>query len=152
MSKTVKLKVEMTEEEFTSVKGIAGELDVGEWAKEVLLSFVRAGANKAAHSSTMNEAYRQLDVMEETGHQPIPDQPSPSPTPATAPPPKAAYENVAGHPCVFLAAQHVQNFRPGECSGVCQHGSQTGKICFWASQAANQCPNFEPRIFRPHRA
>lgn len=53
---------------------------------------------------------------------------------------------VQGHPCFHLSGEFPSHFKPGECSGVCMHRSQQGRVCFWPSQTARNCQVFEPKV------
>lgn len=50
------------------------------------------------------------------------------------------------HPCEWLSNERPQNFREGECSGVCYQPDQRGRLCFWAAAAASMCEVFRPRV------
>jgi hypothetical protein len=53
---------------------------------------------------------------------------------------------VEGHPCVHLSGETPPNYKPSECSGICQAPGQNGRPCFWASNAASKCPYFRPKV------
>lgn len=55
-------------------------------------------------------------------------------------------EEVPSHPCDFLYAGAPAPFKESECSGTCGSPSQRGRVCFWASQSAANCPHFRPRL------
>jgi hypothetical protein len=53
---------------------------------------------------------------------------------------------VEGHPCNLLSGVIPPNFKKNECQGICLASGQRGRPCFWASNAASQCPYFRPRV------
>jgi hypothetical protein len=99
----------------------------------------------------LDRAFREMDEgTPSLGHNNIFGLPPvarlPDPTPLTEAPLTTPKTPVPGHPCHHLSGEKPAHFQGNDCSGICQHSSQTGRVCFWPSQTASNCPVFTPKV------
>lgn len=60
-------------------------------------------------------------------------------------PPNKPQPQVMLHSCHHNHAATPAFFSVGQSEGICRHQDQYGRVCFWASQVANQCPKYSAR-------
>jgi len=99
-------------------------------------------------SNVVDAAFAQLDRAQDGGGVifglPPKYQPKADPVPLNT----GGQVEVPGHPCDYLSGVLPPRFRPGECQGICWHRdrAQRGRVCFWVSQSAANCPWYQPRV------
>lgn len=118
---------------------------LAEWSRKALLEAVPRAERVRVLTSVrsggaVDAAFEALDYLDENEAY-IPR----SKVPPTAQP----IRKLDGHPCGYLNAQDKPaHFQTGECSGLCLHPEQKGRVCFWAAENATQCPKFRHRNIR----
>jgi len=127
-------------------------LPLTEWASRAVVSSVPEAVRKRARRATaghsaLDAAFAALDVSEEMQ---VPDNVLGfPPEPASR---EIEEKEVPGkiealmHPCNHLSDQMPPNFTREQCSGLCHAPGQRGRPCFWAPNAASQCPYFRPKV------
>ena len=125
----LKLQIEKELREKIETTAEKEGLSVSAWVRRTIL----------CHFSSL-EAADIVKKMIDSQH-PTP----PTPPPAIAAQPKPAQNMPNNHPCTFLNPTVPPQWRAQECQGVCQNPSQSGRVCFWASNVARQCQSFRPK-------
>jgi len=146
-SKKRTLKVHLSEEEYQLLLSVAsrnGKSPV-QWAQEMVMGSISLGARKklsleSRARAVMGVAYQHLDLQ---------DSLHPTEALQLAEEPEAPKRIRTGnteHPCHFLD-KVVDPMWTGQCSGICAHSSQEGRICHWTPERATECDLYEAKRF-----
>ena len=97
-------------------------------------------------SNVVDAAFEEIDRTEDEGATFLIEVP---PTPKrviVSTMPKQV--DVPSHSCEHLSAEVPRPYRTGECSGTCWALAQRGRVCFWVTGSAANCPHFRPRVHK----
>lgn len=144
-SKKRTLKVKVTQEQYQLLLSVASRngKSLVQWAQEILMASISLGAKKrllleSRGRAVMGAAFQHLDQQ---------DSLHPAEAMQLAEEPEAPKRIRTGsidHPCHFLD-KVVDPMWTGQCSGICAHSSQSGRICHWTPDRANECDLYEAK-------
>lgn len=139
-----KLKLEFNKEQLALIKHLASQDSKSpeQWAKEAVLSRIPPGTpskldKRSQAKAMMGAAFNQLEAQ---------DREHPSEAGLLVEEPEAPASPIpeVPHSCFYLDPAQPTQYK-GQCSGVCNSPAQRGRVCFWSSMKARECPVFRPR-------
>ncbi len=141
------MKLEFTKEQLVLIQHLASQAGKSQeaWVQAAVLSQIPRGTQEkltreSQAKAMMGAVFNHLDAQDR-------EHPSEAAMPVAEPARPAPVVESNMHSCFYLSPEQLTQYQ-GQCSGTCHAPSQYGRVCFWSSVKAKECPVFKPRMFK----